>query len=195
MTLASDDVADNGTAVTGVLSVRIDYLDADGNEQSEDVTLNGTTPVDTVATDIRFVNDFYALTVGSNGVAEGNITIIKKGGAILTDLYNLIALGGNQSLVPHRMVPLGHTLYLQGWHAEEAQGKRSAFRIRSTDKNGVITPGVFLFKDTVYLNQSVSGDRQLHTTVPELSIVKVSHWDDVAAAEGTCGWWGILRKD
>jgi hypothetical protein len=106
MTVTSDAAGDvNGS--TGADTIRIHYLDASGDEQTEDITMNGTGDVDTVATDIRFVNDMHTLTVGTGGVATGNITIIKKGGAIATDLYNLIAAGGNKSLVPHRMVPLG----------------------------------------------------------------------------------------
>lgn len=193
MTLVSDDAADNGTSSTGVLTVRIHYLDASGEEQTEDVTLDGTTPVDTVATDIRFVQDMYALTVGSNGVAEGNIAIYKKGGSIANDLYNLIAMGGNKSLVPHKMVPANKTLYLEGWHCNEAQDKRAAFRIRSTDMYGVLLSGVFCFKDVAYLKGTGSGYRPLYSTpVPALSIVKVSHWDDAVGSEGSCGWWGKL---
>jgi len=196
MTVISDDNADNGATATGVLTVRLHYLDASGVEQTEDVILNGTTGVNTAATDIRFINDMYVLTVGSNGVAEGNITVYKQGGSIGNDLYNLIALGGNKSLVPHRMVPFGKTLYLQSWHATEAQGKRSAFRIRSTDMYGVLIPGVFCFKDVAYVNKAATGDLPLHgTPVPALSIIKVSHWDDAAGAEGSCGWWGYLVDD
>ena len=196
MTVISDDNADNGATATGVLTVRIDYLDATGAEDFEIVTLNGTTGVNTVATDIRFVNDMYALTVGSNGVAEGNITIYKTGGAIATDLYNLIAAGGNKSLIPHRMVPLAKTLYLMQWHCAEANNKRATFRIRSTDMNGVLIPGVFCFKDVSYINGNPSGPLSLDgIPVPALSVVKVSYWASATGGEGSCGWWGYLVSD
>lgn len=197
MTLISSDNADNGATTTGVLTVRIQYLDATGTEQTEDVTLNGTTGVNTVATDIRFVNDMYALTVGSNGVAEGNITLYAFGGAIATDLYQFIALGGNKSLVPHRMVPVSKTLYLMGWHADEASAAaRCVFKLRSTDMNGVLIPGVFCFKDVAYLNGASTGELELHgVPVPALSIVKVSGWSDAINTEGSCGWWGYLVND
>ena len=195
MTVASDDVAD-ASAGTGVKTIRIHYIDNAGAEQTEDIIMNGTTGVDTVAINIRFVNDMYALTVGSNGVAEGNITIIKKGGAIATDLYNLIALGGNKSLVPHRMVPVGKTLYLQEWGATEGNGKRTAFRLRSTDMYGVLIPGVFCFKGVAYLNSAASGPIALpNIPIPALSIVKVSYWSVTTNAEGSCNWWGILIDD
>jgi len=196
MTIISSSNADNGATATGVLTVRVHYLDATGAEQTEDITMNGTTGVDTTATDIRFVNDMYTLTVGSNGVAEGNITLYKKGGSIANDLYNFIVMGGNKSLVPHRMVPLGKTLYLMNWQCAEAQGVRVAFRIRSTDMNGDLIPGVFCFKDTAYISGSASGALPLHSTpVPALSIVKVSHWSDAINSEGSCGWWGYLVND
>jgi len=81
MTIVSEGDADNGATATGALTIRVCYLDAAGAEQEEDVTLDGTTPVNTVATDIRFVNDFHTVTVGSNGVAEGHIKIYKTGTA------------------------------------------------------------------------------------------------------------------
>jgi len=189
MTFVSSNDADNGATATGVLTVKMHYLDATGAEQEETITMNGTTEVDTVATDIRFVNDIYSLTVGSNGVAEGNIIVYKKGAA--ATIYNLIALGGNKSLVPSRMIPLGKTLILKEWHAEEAQARRVNFRIRSTDMYGVLIPGVFCFKDAIYLKQD-SSSFHLNAKIPALSIIKVSGWASQAGAEGSCGWWGIL---
>ena len=56
MTIVSEDADDDGDPVgTGARTVRIHYCDDAGDAQLEDVTLNGTTPVDTVATDIRAV--------------------------------------------------------------------------------------------------------------------------------------------
>lgn len=192
MTVVSESQADNGTSATGILTLRLEYLDASGDEQTEDITLNGTSGVNTVATDIRFVNDMYALTVGSNGVAEDHIKIYKTGTVGL--VYNMIHQGGNKSLVPHRMVPNGKRLVLRHWSFNEAQGKRVAFRIRSTDMSGVLSAGVFCFKDTGYVNQN-GGNHELAITIPALSIVKVSGWPDAISAEGSCSWWGILVDD
>ncbi len=107
----------------------------------------------------------------------------------------LPAMAAVWSLVPHRMVPLGKTLLLQEWHCAEAQGKRAAFRIRSTDMGGVLIPGVFCFKGTEYMKQGVSGPIAATATVPALSIVKVSVWPDQTGSEGSCGWWGYLVDD
>ncbi len=195
MTVTSTHAGDDDGG-TGANTIRIEYLDDTGAEQIETITMNGTADVDTTATNIRFINDMYTLTTGSSGVAEGNITIIKKGGTIGADLYNLIAVGGNKSLVPHRMVPLGKTLYLKSWHTEISSNDRCAMKIRSTDMFGVLIEGVFCFKDVAYLSKVASGPLALHSTpVPALSIVKISHWDDQAGSEGSCGWWGYLVND
>jgi hypothetical protein len=190
MTFISENNADNGATATGVLTLRMEYLDASGDEQTEDITMNGTTGVDTTATDIRFINDLYSLTVGSNGVAEGNIRVYKKTDDTL--VYNMIHIGGNKSLVPHRMVPNNKALILKGWHAEEAQGRRVNARIRSTDMSGTLIPGVFCFKGTAYVKQTTSGELALNIKLPALSIVKVSGWAAQAGAEVGCGWWGTL---
>lgn len=188
MTVISEDAADT-SAGTGVQTLQLDYLDASGDQQSETITMNGTTGVNTVATDIRFINDMYSLTVGSNGVAEGNIRIYKQSDDTL--VYNMIYIGGNKSLVPHRMVPAGKTLVLKGWAAGEAKNKRMVFRIRSTDMNNVLIPGVFCFKDNIYVKQGNWGG-VLNIPVPELSIIKISGWADETDCEGSCSWWGYL---
>ena len=192
MTIVSTSTADNGVTATGVIKIRLEYLDSTGTEQIEDVTLNGTTIVNTVATDIRYVNDMHTLEVGSTGVSEGNITCYKTGESIATHLYNFIVLGGNKSLIPHRMIPIGKTLLLKAWHAEEAQSKRCAFRLRATSIHGNLVEGIFLFQGVTYLNGGASGELLLNEMLPELTILKVSYWSDAIGAEGSCGWWGIL---
>jgi len=190
MTIVSENDADNGATATGVLTVEIHYLDGSGNEQEETITLDGTTPVDTIATDIRFINDLYTLTVGSNGVAEGHIKIYSKADAGL--VYNMIHEGGNKSLVISRMVPLGKKCILHSWDCQEAQGDRTAFRIRSTDMHGVIIPSVFCFKDTCYMKNNASGSLPLYDSIPALSIIKVSAWADTINSEGSASWLGVL---
>ena len=107
----------------------------------------------------------------------------------------MIHIGGNKSLVPHRMVPTGKTLILKSWHASEGQQKRVAFRLRSTDMNGVLRPGVFCFKDSAYLRGGASGNLTLNIPVPALSIVKVSAWASESDGYASCAWWGILVDD
>jgi len=193
MTLVSESNADNGATATGILTLRLEYLDATGAEQTEDITMNGTTTVNTVATNIRFINDMYALTVGSNGVAEGHIKIYAQSDSGL--VYNMIALGGNKSLVINRMVPLGKKCILVTWDCQEGQNDRCAYRIRSTDMNGVLIPGVFCFKDTCYIKNVASGALPLYVSVPALSIIKISAWADTINAEGSASYIGVLMPE
>jgi len=108
MTIVSTSQADNGTSATGAITVEIHYLDAQFMEQEEVITLDGTTPVNTVATDITFVNEFYILTTGSGMVAAGAIELYKTGAA--STVYHHIDLGGNVSLNPKRMVHQTHVV-------------------------------------------------------------------------------------
>ncbi len=147
MTVISESTADNGVTATGAVTINVDYLDANGDEQTTSVTMNGTTAVDLTPSDVRFVQDMYVTEVGSNTVAEGNIRIYKKSDDTL--VYSMIAATGNMSMVPHKMVPRGKLLCLKMWVPCEAQGKRCAIRLRSDCTNAappIRQAGVFLFK-------------------------------------------------
>jgi hypothetical protein len=193
MSLVSESTADNGATATGVLTMEIEYIDVNGDVNFEDVTMNGQTPVDTVATDIIFIQDMHSKTVGANGVCEGHVRVYKKGDAGL--VYNMIAAGGNKSLVPHRMVPRGKKLLLMGWHGGEVNSKNCVIRIRSTDMHGELLPGVFCFKGSAYVNKNTTGPVPLHALCPAFSIVKASAWIETSTGVASIDWWGVLRDD
>jgi len=192
LTLVSSSTADNGSTATGVLTVRIEYLDANGAEQTEDVVVNGTTIASTLATNILFVNDFYALTAGSGGVAAGNIILYKFGAA--STIYNMIAAGGNKSLVINRRVPAGKTLYVTGWTCVSAISKDTSFRLRSNcTPDGSTTVGGFLFKRSALIRDaSLSEIINPPIKIPSGAIVKVSAWATGAGGVGSASFNGIL---
>ena len=181
--------ASDTSAGTGIRTVEVHYIKADGTAASEELTMNGTTGVNTTDTDIIHVQYMHALTVGSNGVGVGNVTAYATVGG---DVYNLIALGGNMSMTMPRMVPVGHKLIVMGWDAEVATADRIAFRIRSSDNEGTLLDGVFLFKDAVYMSRAASGQLDAMFTVPAFSIVKVTAWPDQTGGECSASWWGYL---
>lgn len=80
--VASSSALDTA-AGTGARSVLIRYYDGTGaGPFDETVVLNGTTPVNTVATDIRFIEAMFCPTVGSTGNNQGTITLYgSTGGA------------------------------------------------------------------------------------------------------------------
>jgi hypothetical protein len=64
---------------TGARTVRLEGLDTDYAEITEDVTLTGATPVTTTNKFLR-LNLFYVLTSGSGGANAGVITATENGG-------------------------------------------------------------------------------------------------------------------
>jgi len=190
MSIVCEDVNDT-IAGTGIQKIEIHYIDPDGIEQTTIVDTNGGT----VATGIlmRFVQYMHTTQVGSNGVSEGSIKIMKTGGSTATDVYNMILEGGNMSLTTNRMIPAGKTLYLQEWDNSEGNNDRVFMKIRSTDSGGVIFPRIFIFKDANIVRGSSSGQMAVAAICPEFSIVKVSGWPTSSGAEATAGWWGYLE--
>lgn len=106
--------ANDAAAGTGARTVRLTYYTATFTGPfTEDLTLNGTTGVNTVATNICYVEKIQVLTAGSGGVTAGIVSlyaaVAKGGGAIGT-----IAAGDNQTFWAHHYVPTGKTAYVTG---------------------------------------------------------------------------------
>jgi hypothetical protein len=120
MTLVSTSAQD-GPAGTGVRTLRFNYLDADLNPQSEIVTLNGTTSVVTVATNVRWVGDLTGLTFGSEKHAVGNITVTNSG-----TRYKLLDLEARATRSTAFRVPAGKRLIIHSLFAGSASGSAAA---------------------------------------------------------------------
>lgn len=196
MTLVSSSTQDNPGG-TGIGTVLIHYLDTNWEEQTETRTLNGQTGVDTVATDIKFVQDIYAIDVGSGGVAAGDIKIHKKGA--VTTIYDMIAIGGNMSLTISKMVPANKTFFLTKWQASSTASKPIFVRIRSTDQRGILYDGAnptFLFKDTAAVQDSTYiRDFKCPREIPAKSIIKITAWSTQAGGNISASYEGILIDD
>jgi hypothetical protein len=116
--VASSD-ADDTAAGTGARTIRITYYDGSGaGPFTEDITLNGTTAVNTAATDIRFVESIEVLTAGASGANEGTITLYVStgggGGTIGTiGIGNLVTgVGDNRTFWGHHYVAADYTVEL-----------------------------------------------------------------------------------
>lgn len=105
--------ASDAAAGTGARTVKICYLDANYITRSEVVTLNGTTPVNTVATNILRIQDFHVTTVGSSTIGSvGNITLTNTAGSIT---YSKMSVSVNRARQAIYTVPAGKRAFLVAW--------------------------------------------------------------------------------
>ena len=192
MQMVSTDVNDTA-AGTGARTMEIMYLDGNGDEQIHEQALNGTTPVDITVVDISFVNFFHTDTVGSNGVAHGDITIFKKN--VAATVYNIVKANENMSTTCKYKVPNGRTLFVTRWYGTQTGRKPTKVRIRSTDHHGELHPGVFLFKDSMRLDATAPElvfDPPV--CIPSMSVIKISAWADQTGGSVSAGFKGYLNN-
>ena len=109
----SSSSASDTSAGTGTRTLKITYYDNDMNgPYTETITMNGTTPVNTVATNIRFIEKMESLTVGSNGTNVGTISLFGStaggGGTVGT-----IAVGDGQTYWAHHYVRPNRTMFIR----------------------------------------------------------------------------------
>ena len=111
----SSGSADDDASGTGARTVLVSGLDANYNEISEVVELDGQTAVLTTNSFLR-VFRAYVVTAGSGGTAAGNIYVgtgVVTAGVPAT-IYAEITLGANQTQMAVWTVPAGYTLYVYG---------------------------------------------------------------------------------
>lgn len=97
--------ANDTAAGTGARTVRLLGLDSNFNEITEDVTLNGTTPVETTQLFTRCPRQ-YVLTAGSGGTSAGSITM--RHSTTTTNVFSVMQAGRNQSTIACYTIPDGH---------------------------------------------------------------------------------------
>lgn len=103
---------DGAAGNQGTLSLRFVYYDGNMNGPfTEDIDLNGTSAVSSVATNVRFLEKMYSLTVGSNGVNVGTITCRTPGGGSTT--LGTINAGEGTTFWAHHLVGAGRTCFIR----------------------------------------------------------------------------------
>lgn len=108
----SSSSTDDAAAGTGARTIVLNGLDANYNEISETIELNGQTDVNTVNQYIR-VQNLYVATTGSGLTAAGTIYVgtgtVTAG--VPATIYGEIAIGNNTSLMANYTIPAGYTAY------------------------------------------------------------------------------------
>lgn len=128
--------ANDTAAGTGARTLRITYFTAAfAGPFTEDITLNGTSYVNTVSTTICYIESIKVLTAGSGGVNAGIITLkaaTAGGGATI----GTINAGDNQTFWAHHYVPTGKISYITGIsvsHSGTTVGSGGVFLVKAKD--------------------------------------------------------------
>jgi len=190
MQIVSTDAKDDAAGV-GVRTVELHYLDADGAEQDETLTMDGLTPALTTATDIWRVQDMHTLTAGTELDAAGDITLEAVGGAVT---YATMLAGKNTIRQARWTVPASKTLYISEWAAWPGAIVAFDFSLVSTSTHDGELVDVYLersgFPTLLDSGQSEFGGIPLK--IPALADVEVR---GTAAGAGTAssvqihGWY------
>jgi len=121
--------ANDAAAGTGAQQVKITYLDQTGaGPYTEVVTLNGTSRVNTVASNICFIERMLVTRVGSGLTTAGTITLYTlptTGGTAI----GTIAPGEDQTFWAHHYTPIGKTTKITGIQASNDQTAGSSFTL------------------------------------------------------------------
>lgn len=126
--------ANDAAAGTGARTVRIVYLDDEGNgPYCETVTLNGTTPVSTASSNLCYIERMEVLTAGSGGKNAGVISL--KSADEQTTIGS-IAAGDNATQWAHHYTPQGWTTYItSAWvnHNGVVAGSGGVFQLKTKE--------------------------------------------------------------
>lgn len=132
--VVSSDTDDNPAGI-GAIVVVVKGLDANFDPIEENVTLNGTTPVNTVNSYIR-INEMIIGVSGTNKRNVGNITIMHP---TPSQILNFIPAGHSISNTAFYTVPRAHQLIITDYGFEAQQGSSKAalmsYYIRNTLNN------------------------------------------------------------
>ena len=169
MTVSSTNANDT-SAGTGARTIVVQGLDANYNEVSETVTLNGQTAVTMTAFLIR-INYAYVLSAGSGNGAAGDIYIgtgtVTAGVPATT--YDIIKFDYNTTITGSWTVPAGYTAYVsqglfssgQSGGSNQVQGRlltRGTDNIRRTAAVTSINNGVadYVFEYPIVIQEKTT---------------------------------------
>lgn len=134
--------ASDAAAGTGARTMRLTYLTSAFVLATEDITMNGTTPVATVASDICYVESYKVLTAGSTGSNVGAITFHSNNSGGATTIATMAATD-LELWYAHHYVPAGKTCYLLSMNASSTVVAGQA-HVAAIDKSATTNPNYAL---------------------------------------------------
>jgi hypothetical protein len=179
---------------TGVNSVRIVYLTSAYVLKSEDVILNGTTAVNTVATDIRFIEDMYSI---KGADAAGAVKLMSATGGGGSEVAG-IGTATQQAFFCHHYVPAGKKAWVIEWGASEDD--EVAYKLKGQGRFGANLVDRILDLRKLFGITVPPGDLSfVHArralAVPEKSYVRVTVVPNQATATVIRGHMDIWETD
>ena len=150
----SSSSTDDTSAGTGARTITISGLDANYDEISESVTLNGQTAVNTTQAFLRV----FRMIVDTAGSGGQNAGVIYAGTGTVTsgvpaNKYGTIAVGDNQTLMCFWTVPRGYTAYL--YQIDISMNTEVANKYGTASIVARPEGGVFNVKDKFALSQDI----------------------------------------
>jgi hypothetical protein len=104
--------ANDTAAGTGIRKIQLSYISSiDGLQKTEVITLNGTSAVASVATDILYINEVKAISVGSLKKAAGTISLYNAADGTGTVMVQILP-NYLKSYISKYYVPAGKLLYI-----------------------------------------------------------------------------------
>ena len=107
--------ANDAAAGTGAQQVTVAYLDTAFSVHTEVVTMNGTTPVNTIGADIAYIEGMTNTRVGSGGTNAGIISIMTATAGGGSAWGSITIDGSNTTMWCHHYVPAGVTCYVRAF--------------------------------------------------------------------------------
>lgn len=135
--VASSDNTNDNSGGTGALTVRITGLDANGDVQTVDETMNGTTAVTTSET-WSAVFQVLVLTTGSNNANTGTIWVGTGSFTSGVPAVRMLSMqiGYNISLSAYYVVPAGYTAYARQFIVTVGSSNKDVTVFVETSANG-----------------------------------------------------------
>jgi hypothetical protein len=175
--------ANDTLAGTGAQKMMIHYLDASYIEHSEIISMNGTTPVTTVATNILRINSFHIYQSGTGGTSAGNISLTNTAGTIT---YAYLDLNYNESRMAVYTIPAGKTLYLNHWQGSSGTTTGNHFTriaLRATSHSGILLNTFNAIDEVGTMNGGDNITFPIPIAIPATADVKITAISDSSSAD------------
>lgn len=183
--------AQDGPGGTGVRSISMHYLDDALAPHDEVIVLNGTTPVLTSATNIRWVGEIHLVTYGAGKAFAGDLAVSNAG-----TRYKFLSAGSRTTRSSAYRVPAGKRLIVHTIYAGSSSGTSAArvtvdFVTSRVDTMSFADAGLLITQGMIALqdNSVILSDGALYA-LPAGEIIALRATTDKAATitAGVYGW-------